>query len=298
MKNDISGNQALVVTPMAEDGSVDEPSLRRMLDYVVEGGTHGVLILGSTGEFFSLSRAEREHVITVAADQIGGRCALGVGTGDTGSQLASDLARFAADKGADYVMVPPPYYAPLSMNTDRGIHAFFSEFARETPIPIMLYDGGSGIEISIDVIQRLREDSPNITAIKINVVKPAKVRAVLDAGITPFCGMDALTMPMMRYGAQGFTLGVGNLLPRQTTDFFEHCNADEWDKAADLFYGSLLPVINATLAFLPEYVASFKVILHAMGVIDSPVVRPPLVPLDDVRKVELNAAAKRVGLVP
>ena len=297
MTREIFGNQALLVTPMTDDGAVDERSLRRMLDFVIDGGAHGVLVLGSTGEFFTLSRDERERVIRIAAEQVAGRCALGVGTADTGSQLATELARFAAEQGADYVLIPPPYYAPLSMNTERGLYTFFREIAEGAQIPIMLYDGGSGIEIPIDVIRRLHQEAPNVCAIKVNVVKPAKVQAIQDAGLTAFCGMDALTMPMMRYGADGFTLGVGNLQPRETTKLYEHCKVGEWDDAASVFYGTLLPTINATLAFLPEYVASFKLLLHGMGIIDSPTVRAPLVALDDVRRAELQGAAQRVGLL-
>jgi 4-hydroxy-tetrahydrodipicolinate synthase len=297
MMREIFGNQALVVTPMTDDGAIDEASLRRMLDFVVGGGAHGVLVLGSTGEFFSLGREERERVIRIAAEQVSGRCALGVGTADTGSGLAAELARFAERQGADYVLIPPPYYAPLSMNTERGIYAFFREIAEAAPIRIMLYDGGSGIEIPIDVIRRLREETPNVCAIKVNVVKPAKVRAIQAAGLTAFCGMDAVTMPMMRYGADGFTLGVGNLLPSETSRLYDQCKAGNWDGAAATYYGSLLPVINATLAFLPEYVASFKLLLHWMGIIDSPAVRAPLVPLDEVRQAEIRASAKRVGLL-
>ena len=297
MRQEILGNQALVVTPMTDDGSVDEASLRRMLDFVIEGGAHGVLVLGSTGEFFSLDQAERQRVIQVAAEQVAGRCALGVGTADTGSRLAAELARFAEDAGADYVLIPPPYYAPLSMNTEQGVHAFFHEIAQAAPIRIMLYDGGSGVEIPIDVIRRLSEEASNVCAIKVNVVKPAKVQAIQAAGLKALCGMDAVTMPMMRYGADGFTLGVGNLLPRETTQLYEQCKEGNWDGAADTYYSSLLPVINATLAFLPEYVASFKLLLHWMGVIASPTVRAPLVPLDKVRQAEIRAAARRVGLL-
>lgn len=293
----ILGNQALVVTPMKEDGSIDIPSLKRMLEFVVAGGAHGVLVLGSTGEFFSLTADERRQVVEATIEQVDGRCPVGVGTADTGSGLAAEAVSMAADRGADYVLVPPPYYAPLSMNTEAGIYRFFREISEASPIPIMLYDGGSGIEISVDTMRKLRAECMNISLIKLNAIKPAKIRAIQEAGLVAFCGIDAATMPMLRYGANGFTLGVGNLLPRETSDLYDLCVANQWGEAADLYYRKILPLINATLAYLPEYIASFKILLHEMGIIDSPTVRAPLVQLDDVRKAEIRGAARFVGLL-
>ncbi len=297
MSSKIFGNQALVVTPMTDDGAIDERSLRNMLDFVVGNGAHGVIVLGSTGEFFSLTGEERKRVIKITAEQVDGRCAMGVGAADTGSGLAFDVAKVADQAGADYVLIPPPYYAPLSMNTDRGLIRFFSEIADGLSTEVMLYDGGSGIEISLDVIRQLHETSPNISSVKVNVVKPAKIAGIQDAGLRAFCGMDAVTMPMMRYGADGFTLGVGNLQPRATTRLYDQCVAKDWDGASHTFYADLLPLINATLAFLPEYVASFKWLLHQMDVIASSAVRAPLVPIDEVRQAEVRAAALASGLL-
>jgi len=293
---EIFGNQALVVTPMQVDGTLDEKGLRQILDYVIDGGAHGVLILGSTGEFFSLSPAERREVIRIAAEHVRGRVALGVGTADTGSQLAGELAAYAEQAGADYVLVPPPYYAPLSMNTAEGIFQFFREIAVSTKATIMVYDGGSGIEVPLEVLRRLARETANVRAVKVNLAGPLKVTAIQEAGMTAFCGTDALTMLMMRYGADGFTLGVGNLQPAETTRLYDRCRAGDWDGAREIFYGTLLPLINVTLASLPQFIACFKMVLYWKGLIASPTVRRPLVPLDDVRTAELEAVARRVGL--
>src|SRR5580658_3771493 len=121
MAKDIFGNQALLVTPMMPDGALDIKSLRGMIDYVIEGGVHGILLLGSTGEFFSLTAKERGEIMRAAADQTRGRVTLGFGTADTGSALVAEATADAAALGADYVLVTPPYYSPLTMNTEEGL---------------------------------------------------------------------------------------------------------------------------------------------------------------------------------
>ncbi|MGA2908990.1 MAG: dihydrodipicolinate synthase family protein [Terracidiphilus sp.] len=297
MAKEIFGNQALLVTPMMPDGSLDIKSLQGMIDYVIEGGVHGILLLGSTGEFFSLTARERCEVMRAAADQTRGRVALGLGTADTGTALVVQTTAEAAAIGADYVLVTPPYYSPLAMNTEEGLLQFFKAIGTASSVPVMLYDGGAGIEIPTAVIRRISKEVPKVRAIKLNVANPAKVSAVKDAGLLAFCGTDALTMLMLGYGIDGFTLGVANLLPRETTALYDRFSKGEKQAARDVFYSSLLPFINVTLASLPQYIACFKMVLYWKGLIQSPAVRPPLVPLDETRSTELKAVAQRIGLI-
>jgi 4-hydroxy-tetrahydrodipicolinate synthase len=268
-----------------------------MIDYVIEGGVHGILLLGSTGEFFSLTLKERGEVMRAAADQARGRVTLGFGTADTGSALVAQTTAEAAALGADYVLVTPPYYSPLAMNTEEGMLQFFKAIGAASSVPVMLYDGGSGIEIPTAVIRRISREAPSVRAIKLNVANPAKVTAVKEAGLLAFCGTDALTMLMLSYGIDGFTLGIANLLPRETTTLYDRFSEGEKQAARDVYYSSLLPFINVTLASLPQYIACFKMVLYWKGLIQSPAVRPPLVPLDETRSTELKAVAQRVGLL-
>jgi 4-hydroxy-tetrahydrodipicolinate synthase len=298
MTKDIIGNQALLVTPMTDEGQVDEPSLRRLIDFVVERKPHGVLLLGSTGEFFTLTESEQDRVTKIAAEQVAGRVALGYGAANTAIKLAVRTAEKAQQAGADYLLIPPPYYAPLAFGTDRGTYTFFKEIADSTDLQVMLYDGGSGIEISLDNLGKLSSGTKNIRHVKVNVAKPTKIPAIQGLGMRAFCGLDPATMPMMRYGADGFTLGVGNCLPQESSAFFDDCRAGNWTSAETVFYDKMLPIINATLGYLPEFIAAFKLILHWMGVISSPAVRAPLMPIDVIRQREIRAVAHRCGLVP
>jgi len=297
MAKEIFGNQALMVTPMRADGSLDIEGLRRIIDYVIEGSVHGMLFLGSTGEFFSLTAEERSEVMRAAADQNRGRVTLGFGTADTGSRLVAEATAEAARVGADYVLVAPPYYAPLTMNSEEGLFQFFRAVGAASSIPVMLYDGGSAIEIPMSVIRRVSKEVPSVRAVKLNVPYPAKVSAIKEAGLAAVCGIEALTMLMLSYGIDGFTLGVADLLPRETTVLFDRFRKGDIQGARDVYYSTLLPLINVALASLPQYIACFKMVLYWKGLIQSPAVRPPLVPLDETRTTELKAVAQRVGLL-
>lgn len=298
MQAQIYGNQALLITPMKEDGSVDEKSLRNLIDFVISGDPHGILVMGSTGEFFSLTPEEQERIIKITAEHVDKRTILGFGAANTSSKMVARVAEQAERCGADYLLVPPPYYAPSTFGTETGVYSFFREIASSTGVEIMLYDGGSGIEISLSNLGKLAADTKNIKHVKVNVAKPAKIVDVQRLGLQAFCGLDPITMPMMRYGADGFTLGVGSLIPRESSTFFDDCKSDNWSSANSIYYEKMMPLINATLGYYPEFIAAFKLILHWMGIIETPTVRAPLVQIGDVRQKELRDVAVHCGLLP
>lgn len=293
----IFGNQALIVTPMLESGAIDESGLKNVIDYTIEGGADGIIILGSTGEFFSLTEAERRHVMSLAATAVNGRVPYAFGAAGTGAKAVIDDVRVAADLGADYVLTPPPFYSPGTFLTPEGMFSFYAEVAAATSMSVMMYDGGSAIEIPLDVMERIGRQFPHARMVKVNVQKPKKVKLLNDVGLVPFCGIDTLSLPMLRYGAAGYTLASGAILPGEASRVFSLFNSGEHLEASKLFCESLLPIVNSTLGLYSEFVASCKLLLHWKGLISSPTVRPPLVSIDDVRAEELRTVAKLSGFI-
>lgn len=296
MAKAIFGNHPLLVTPMTETGAVDEASLRRLVDHLIAAGAHGLLALGSTGEFFSLTHDERRLVIRTIVEQAAGRLPVGVGTADTGGALAGEMSRYAESVGADYVLAPPPYYSPNSVNSEEGTFRFFREMASMTKLPVMLYDGGSGMEIPMSTLTRLAKETENVRLVKLNMFAPKKVKPLQDLGYTVFAGTDMATLMMLRYGVDGFTTGIAGIVPAQCSAAYEAARAGDHDKLRDLHYGSIVPIANVALIGLPQFIPSFKHLLVEMGVITCAKVRTPLVEIDDVRAAELVAAARRVGV--
>ncbi len=292
----IRGNHPLLVTPMTADGALDEASLRRLVDYLIDNGAHGLLALGSTGEFFSMTHDERKLVIRTVVEQAAGRVPVGVGTADTGGALAGAMSRYAQDVGADYVLAPPPYYSPNSINSEEGTFRFFRDMAAATTLPVMLYDGGSGMEIPLSTMTRLARETENVRYVKLNMFAPRKVVPLQELGYTVFAGTDLATLMMLRYGVDGFTTGVASVVPRACSEAFEAARTQDFAELRRLHYGTILPVANAALIGLPQFIPSFKHLLVKMGIIANGRVRTPLVEIDGIRAAELEAAARHVGM--
>ena len=289
-----TGSHPLIVTPMAEDGSVDEESLRNLIEFTLNEGAQGLITLGSTGEFFSLTNDERRHVIRVVTSQVRGRVPVGVGAADTGPAMAADMGEYSRSVGADYLLIPPPYYAPVMMNTDEGVFEFFSIIAARTSIPIMVYDGGSGLEVPLNTLRRLAQETNTIRSVKLNMFAPTKIRPLQEAGYDVFGGTELTTFLNLRHGANGFTIATAGVMPRESSDLHAASERGDWNAARKLFYDQLLPIMTIIVSAMPQYIASCKHLLHAKGVIKTVNVRNPLRPLDPIKIEELAESAKRM----
>jgi 4-hydroxy-tetrahydrodipicolinate synthase len=298
----IAGHLCLAVTPFSEDGSLDLDSLRRLVDHLVAGGVEGVIVLGSTGEFFSLEAAEKDAVVETAVAASAGRVPVIAGVGASGTAVAASNAARAVRAGAAAVMVPPAYYAPQFFSTAAGMEAHLLEVARAAePAEVMLYDGGGGVEIPVEVTGRLVEAAPNVTMVKLTVPAPPKIAALRQATesrLRILCGNDALTLYELALGVDGVAIGVGNLVPRQVTEVVNGFRFGDRAAAREAFYRMVLPLASIALCATPQFIQVFKVGLQRMGVIASAAVRLPLLPLDRERAEEAEAAFAFAGLSP
>src|SRR5690349_22991915 len=133
----LQGVLTALATPFADDGRLDTDALRRLVDRGIDGGVHGVVACGSTGEFAALSHAERRHVVETVIDQAAGRVPVVAQTGAVSTAEAIELSRHAQDAGASVLMVVTPYYEALSLDeTLRYLH----DVAESVETPIMLYN--------------------------------------------------------------------------------------------------------------------------------------------------------------
>lgn len=297
------GHLCLAVTPFAADGVVDLESLDRLLGHLIDGGVSGVIVLGSTGEFFSLLPEERRAVVERAVGVCGSRgVGVVVGVGAPGTEESVRYAIEAKELGAQAVMVPPAFYATDFFSTVAGIELHLSRVAEAAaPLGVMLYDGGGGIEIPLGVIGSLVEAHPNVSAVKLTVPKPQKVgeiRRVTEDRLRILCGNDALTPVELRAGVDGVAIGVGNVVPDHVSRVVADYRDGRAAEGRERFYERVLPVAAIALASTPEFVQVFKLGLTRMGILASDRVRLPLVPLDETRIAESLAALSYVGVLP
>jgi 4-hydroxy-tetrahydrodipicolinate synthase len=285
-----------VVTPFTQDHKLDWPSLRSLIDFVLGGGAQGVVALGTTGEFFTMRPDERFEVIDAVLDAVAGRVPVTIGVGAEGTAGAVTLATHAARAGADCVMVPAPFYFARSAESQQ---AHFVAVARAVDLPVMIYDGADGIEVSTATLGRVAAAAPNVRYVKLALPRPDKVAEVVAAlpHLIPLAGDDVTLVEALRAGAVASAIATGNI---QTADIQKihaaHASGDLAGATA-LFVNRLAATVSATGTPKGEFIARFKEVLAAMGVIASAAVRLPLLPISDRARADLLATMRAVHVL-
>ena len=247
-----------MVTPFAQDGSVDEKQVADLANYLVDNGHDGLVVCGTTGEYSTMTDDENERVFQIVKDTVGSRAKIiaGVGSNDTAHTI--ELAHRAEKVGVDGLLVVTPYY---NKPTQPGVYAHFSTVAKATDTPVMLYDipGRAGIPIAPETYRRLAEiDS---------------IVAVKDADLHYYSGDDGLTLPWMAMGAVGLVSVTAHVAPNLFRALIDAVVAQDLVEAQRLHL-ELAPIVRATMGRAPGCVAA-KEILAWQGVLGQPVVRLP-----------------------
>jgi 4-hydroxy-tetrahydrodipicolinate synthase len=287
------GTYTVLVTPFTPDGrSVDVPALKRLVDWQIEQGIHGLIPLGSTGEFLSMTMAEQEEVIEVCVKQAAGRVPVLIGTGAEWTDEAVMKARLAESLGADGVMVIPPYY---STPTPDELFAHYSRIGEALSVPIMIYNNPatSNVDLTPAIVARLAEID-NVRYIKESTLEVTRVRDIIELcgdRMTVFAGI--LGYESFWLGAQGWVAVCSNFLPRDSARLFELA-ADQKDQPQALaLYKRILPLVKMVGGH--RYVAASKAALAYMGLpVGAP--RAPRLPLPEADAAEMRVLLDRLEL--
>jgi 4-hydroxy-tetrahydrodipicolinate synthase len=292
----LAGAHTLAITPFDSAGDLDRRSLASLVDFLLDGGVDGVIALGTTGEFFTLSPSERVSVMEEFMRAVGRRVPVTFGVADSSTRQSVVLAQRAEELGAACVMLPAPYYFAHSRP---AVEAHFAAVAASTRLPLMVYDGGGGIEVPVDLLASLRAQAPNVRYVKLSLPQPAKVAAVVAraAGVAPLCGDDTMLVLALRHGAIGSTIGIGNLLPKAVSEVHAAFASGDLATARRIHRQHILPAVGICGTSKSEYIGCFKDVLHRKGVIASAATRPPLQPLDALRREELLAVMTEIGVL-
>lgn len=268
------GSYTVCVTPFNDQGQVDLAALRGYVDWQIDEGVHGLVPLGSTGEFLSLTRDERAAVAEVVISQAAGRVPVLIGTAAEWTDEAISLSREAESLGADGVMLVPPYY---SSPTEAELTVHFTRVAEAIGIPVMLYNNPftANVDLGAALVARLSEVD-NIRYIKDTSKNVHRVTELLDAckgRMTVFAGY----YPWESYlaGAEGYSSVMSNIAPALSARTFTETVDGDGALGRELYLRSL-PLINALAGDL--YVSATKA---AMRMISRPMgdPRPPRLPL-------------------
>lgn len=270
------GNYTVLVTPFTTDGmSVDAAALRRLVNWQIEQGIHGLIPLGSTGEFLSVSREEREQITEICVNEARGRVPVLIGTGAEATFDAVELARQAEAMGADGTLIIPPFY---SSPTEDELFEHYRQIGEAISIPIMVYNNPATANVDLlpKTIARLSRID-NVTMVKESTLDVTRVRDILEEcgdRMTVFAGI--LGYESFWLGAAGWVSVCANLIPRASTELFELA-AEQANRDASLaLYHRILPVVRWVGGH--RYVSATKAGLAIMGLpVGNP--RAPRLPL-------------------
>ena len=210
------GTFTALVTPF-RNGAIDVPAFEKLIEVQIAAGITGIVAVGTTGESPTLSHEEREQVVRVAVTIAQKRCVVLAGTGSNATHHAVADTKMAEKLGADGALLVAPYYNKPSQE---GLFRHFQAVARETRLPIMLYNipGRCGVDILPDTVVRLARECRNIVAIKEasgSVERVSELRGRLPDEFTILSGDDSLTLPFMAVGAAGVVSVASNLFPAE-----------------------------------------------------------------------------------
>jgi 4-hydroxy-tetrahydrodipicolinate synthase len=281
-----------LVTPFLDDGAVDEPALRRLVDWQIAEGIDFLVPCGSTGEAATMTVDEHLRVVTVVAEQANGRVPVVAGAGSNDTRKAIALSRALASSGATHLLhVAPMYNRP----PQRGLVAHFRAIADAAPLPIVLYNvpGRTAVNLSAETTLALAEH-PRIVGIKEASADLAQIGEILrgrPAAFVVLSGDDLLTLAVVALGGDGVVSVVSNATPRLMTALTTEARGGEAE-AARALHQRLAPWMRA--AFVESNPLPVKAALHLMGRI-GPTLRLPLVPLAEAHLPAVRAALAGAG---
>ena len=272
----LHGVHTALITPM-KDGEVSYGDLENLISKQIDGNVSGLVPCGTTGESPTLCKDEHIEVIRQTIGMVNGKVPVIAGTGANSTQEALFLTENADKVGADAFLIVAPYYNKPSQE---GLFAHFSEIAKRTEKPIVLYSIPSrcGIEISTDTVKRLRESHPHICALKEAGGRSSKVSetlVALDSDFTVLSGDDGLTLPFMACGAKGVVSVASNLIPQKVVSLVSLALEGKFIDAQKIH----LENYNFfTDIFCEPNPVPIKTLLHLKKIISSAEVRLPLSP--------------------
>jgi dihydrodipicolinate synthase/N-acetylneuraminate lyase len=275
----IRGALAAAVTPLRDGGKeLDEPAFEALVEFLADNGLDGVFALGTTGEGLLLSVEERRRAATLFLEASAARLSVVV---HCGAQTTADtvaLAEHAAGVGADAVAaVAPPYYG---FDEDELVRHFKAAAAACAPVPFFLYEIAvrSGYAIPVTVVERLREDVPNLAGLKVSGTPFERVEPYLVEGLDVFVGSEPLAAKALAHGAAGVVSGLASAFPEVVAELVAEPTEERAEQVA---------AVRNTLQRFP-FVAALKVVLGRRGVPVRPDVRAPLRELTDAERAELG----------
>ena len=273
-----------MVTPFKDTGEIDYEATRQLVNHLIENGTDGLVIAGTTGESPTLSTDEKLKLLMFVIETVNKRIPVIAGTGSNNTHESIELTQQAEKAGADGIMLVAPYYNKPSQE---GLYQHFKTIAESTKLPVMIYNipGRSVVNIEPATIIRLAEID-NITSVKEasgDLEAAAHIISRTEDDFTLYAGDDSMTLPLLSIGGNGVVSVASHVIGNEMQEMVQKFQTGDVQSAAAL-HRHLLPLMKEL--FAAPSPSPVKEALNHAGV---PVggVRLPLVPLNDEQRASL-----------
>ena len=282
-----------VITPFHNDGSVDKEGFAEILEFLIDAGTHGIVVAGTTGEYYAQTTEERTHLMQYAHQVINGRVPMMVGVGAIRTEDSIELAQIARQTGADALLVnSPPYVLPTE--TENAAHALAIDKAADLPIMLYNYPGRTGVGMGEDYLNQVSA-SRNFCAIKESSGDIDRLHLLANdfPNIQLSCGADDQALEFFVWGARSWVCAGGNFAPEAHIALYEACVVRQDFITGRKIMAAMLPLMSVL-----EQGGKFgQCIKHATALRGLPAGPPrnPLAPLNESEQAALAEVIQKMN---
>jgi len=284
-----------MITPLTEEGRLNKSAYRKFINYLIDGGLHGIFVAGTTGEFYGLSAEDKKELFEIAVEEVDRRVPVYAGTGAITTRECMQLTQIAERCGADAVSILTPMFISP---TQEELYQHYKAIAGSTRLPILLYNNlpKTGVTITPATVERLAEID-NIVGVKDSSgdfsLTSEYIRRTRDRNFSVLSGRDTLIHACLCYGGSGSIAACANIAPRICADIYDKFVAGD-------IRGSLEAQFSITPLRLAFTLGSFPTViqegLKLLGIEAGPCLEP-IGPMKQAEKEELKQILQQMGLL-
>ena len=286
------------ITPLDEKERVDELGFVNQLNRLIDNGVHGIYLLGTSGEFTTLTNTERERAMDIATKAVGGRVPIICGVMDTSTQRVIQNIETAAQFGVDAVAATPGYYYPSTDDAD--LIQFYQAVAGSTELPVFIYNIPSTVKTAIkpQVVAELADACENIVGIKDSSGDWTNCLSLLAlfgdrTDFAVMLGSHTAIGAAVLFGADGGVVSISNVAPKESVALYNAAKARDIDEVHRL--QKLLLRLSKMYTY-GQGVSGMKACLEILGVCNA-YTTSPLLPISDTAKAELRQVLTEEGIL-
>lgn len=287
----------ILLTAYTKGGKIDKKAITSSVEFVINGGVHGVVPLGSFGENPYLRPSEKRQVIDAVVDHVNGRVPVIAGTGEFGTDETIELSKYAIDAGADGVMVCLPCYWRLRKE---DVIKHYKQVSSSIDGRMMIYNipSTTHLEVTPDIVAELSERE-NIVGIKESINDVEQIQTVVNTATKPFSvfvGMSSLLLDVLKVGGDGCLDPVSNTYPEGIVKIYSAYKSGDIDNATKL-QNKLSEHAAITQPGGAAFIAARKEVMRLMGIPIESIVKEPLPQLTDDQKKLIKKNVEKAGLL-